>query len=116
MPLDFNEIFVKCNQNNPQISIIELFEESNNWDIVGLDDSEKELFQQAKNQLANNSFLVEELLSQGFDVLPIYHQDYPKILKQNLKYNAPTVIYLKGNKSLLQKQSAKKYKAIRKSH
>ena len=72
---------------------------------IGLDDSEKELFQQAKNQLANNSFLVEELLSQGFDVLPIYHQDYPKILKQNLKYNAPTVIYLKGNKSLLQKQS-----------
>lgn len=100
-----NEIFVKCFQNNPQISIIELFEESKNWDIVGLDDSEKELFQQAKNQLANNSFLVEELLSQGFDILPIYHQDYPKTLKLNLKYNAPTVIYLKGNKSLLQKQS-----------
>ncbi len=97
-----NEIYVKCYQHIPQISIIDLFEDSSTWDIVGLDTTEKAQFEEAKTQLANNSFLVEELLAQGYDILPITHEDYPKILKNNLKFNAPTVIYTKGNKKLMQ--------------
>ena len=100
-----NEIYVKCFQHIPQISIIDLFDDSSNWELVGLKDVEKSQFEEAKNQLANNSFLVEELMAQGYDILPITHKDYPKILKDNLKYNAPTVIYTKGNKSLLQSPS-----------
>lgn len=100
-----NEIYVKCFQQIPQISIIDLFDDSLNWEIVGLNDVEKSQFEEAKNQLANNSFLVEELMAQGYDILPITHKDYPKLLKDNLKFNAPTVIYTKGNKSLLQSPS-----------
>lgn len=100
-----NEIYVNCFQNVPQISIIDLFENSSNWDIIGLSDIEKTQFEEAKVQLANNSFLVEELIAQGYDILPITHEDYPKLLKDNLKFNAPTVIYTKGNKSLLQAPS-----------
>lgn len=100
-----NEIYVKCFQHIPQISIIDLFDDSSNWEIVGLNDVEKSQFEEAKNQLANNSFLVEELMAQGYDILPITHKDYPKLLKDNLKFNAPTVIYTKGNKSLLQSPS-----------
>lgn len=100
-----NEIYVKCFQHIPQISIIDLFDDSLNWEIVGLNDVEKSQFEEAKNQLANNSFLVEELMAQGYDILPITHKDYPKLLKDNLKFNAPTVIYTKGNKSLLQSPS-----------
>ena len=100
-----NEIYVNCFKYNPQISIIDLFEKSSNWDIVGLNDIEKKQFEEARTQLANNSFLVEELMAQGYDILPITHEDYPKSLKDNLKFNAPTVIYTKGNKSLLQKPS-----------
>ncbi len=96
-----NEIYVNCFQHNPQISIIELFENASNWDIAGLDEMEKAQFEEARTQLANNSFLVEELMSQGYDILPITHKDYPKLLKENLKFNAPTVIYTKRNKSLL---------------
>lgn len=100
-----NEIFVNCYKNNPQISIIDLFEDSANWDIVGLTELEKSKFKEAKEQLANNSFLVEELLAQGYDILPIIHQEYPKLLKENLKYASPIVIYTKGNKALLQESS-----------
>ena len=100
-----NEIYVNCFRHIPQISIIDLFENSSNWDMVGLDENEKTLFEQARAQLANNSFLVEELMTQGYDILPITDEDYPKLLKTNLKYNAPTVLYTKGNKSLLQQPS-----------
>ena len=93
-----NEIYVNCFQHVPQISIIDLFENSANWDLVGMNDIEKTQFEEAKVQLANNSFLVEELIAQGYDILPITHENYPRLLKDNLKFNAPTVIYTKGNK------------------
>lgn len=100
-----NEIYVNCFQHVPQISIIDLFENSANWDLIGMNDIEKTQFEEAKVQLANNSFLVEELIAQGYDILPITHENYPRLLKDNLKFNAPTVIYTKGNKSLLQAPS-----------
>lgn len=100
-----NEIYVECYKHEPQISIIDLFDNSTNWEIVGLNEIEKKQFEEAKAQLANNSFLVEELMAQGYDILPITHVDYPKLLKKNLGKNAPTVIYTKGNKTLLQEPS-----------
>ena len=100
-----NEIYAKCYLYKPQISIIDLCEGCSNWDVVGLNDVEKSLFADARAQLPNNSFLVEELIDQGYDILPITCDEYPKILKENLKYNAPTVIYTKGNKALLQENS-----------
>ena len=100
-----NEIYVNCFKHNPQISIIELFEDSSIWEEVGLNEIEKIQFEESRTQLANNSFLVDELMAQGYDILPITHEDYPKLLNENLKFNAPTVIYTKGNKSLLQEPS-----------
>lgn len=100
-----NEIYVNCFNHNPKISIIDLFDNRPNWDLAGLNENEKILFEEARTQLANNSFLVEELIAQGYDVLPITHKDYPNLLKVNLKFNAPIVIYTKGNKSLLQEPS-----------
>ena len=100
-----NEIYVNCFRHNPQISIIDLFDNSSNWEIIGLNEIEKTQFEKARVQLANNSFLVDELMAQGYDILPITHENYPKIMKDNLKFNAPTVIYTKGNKSLLQDPS-----------
>ena len=100
-----NEIYVNCFQHVPQISIIDLFEDSSNWEIVGLNETEKIQFEEARLQLANNSFLVEDLMSQGYDILPVTHEEYPKLLKKNLKFNAPVVIYIKGNKSLLKEES-----------
>ena len=98
-----NEIYANCFTNETKISIIDLFEKETLWDTIGLTNEEKIRFTEAKSQLSNNSFLIEDLLSQGYDILPITSTEYPQLLKHNLKYNSPIVIYTKGNKSLLQK-------------
>ena len=100
-----NEIYVKCFEHNPQISIIDLFENRLCWDELLLTDEEKKLFSAAYEQLPNNSFMVEDMLSQGYDILPIHCDEYPRILKKNLGKAAPTVIFTKGNKALLNESS-----------
>ena len=60
-----NEIYVNCFKHNPQISIIELFEDSSIWEEVGLNEIEKIQFEESRAQLANNSFLVDELMAQS---------------------------------------------------
>lgn len=100
-----NEIYTICFQHIPQISIIDLFEDTSCWEAIGLTEMEQQQFEDAKLQLANNSFLVEELLTQGYDILPLIHEEYPKLLKKNLKFNAPTVVYTKGNKAIFDEAS-----------
>lgn len=101
-----NEIFVNCFLHKPnRISIIELFENSSLWEEIGLTEDEMQLFLEAKKQLANNSFLIEDLLNQGYDVIPLISNEYPQSLKDNLKQGAPTVIYTKGNKELLRTEA-----------
>ena len=100
-----NEIYVNCFNHSPRITIIDLFENPSYWNELGLTDTEIEIFKDAHEQLANNSFIVEDLLSQGYDILPIQSEFYPKTLKNNLKTGAPTVIFTKGNKQLLQEPS-----------
>lgn len=96
-----NEIYAKCFTSSPRISIVDLFEDSSVWGDLGLTQEEADMFMEAHSQLANNSFLVENLLSQGYDILPIHSDDYPSVLKENLKSAAPAVIFTKGNKLLL---------------
>ncbi len=63
-------------------------------------------FQNAKSALASNAFIVENLLSQGFEIIPITSSEYSPILKKNLKLShAPSVLYIKGNRQIL-KESA----------
>lgn len=100
-----NEIYVKCFQHVPQLSIIDLFEEDSVWGEIGLSENEQSLLIEAHRNLANNSFLVEELLAQGYKILPLHSEEYPSLLKKNLGYGAPTVLFAKGNLSLLQEPS-----------
>ncbi|MCD8297186.1 MAG: DNA-processing protein DprA [Prevotella sp.] len=95
-----NEIYVKCFSHTPKISIIELFENQSCWSELGMTDTETKIFKSAYSQLANNSFLVENMLSQGYEIFPIHSDDYPKILKDHLGMGSPTVIFTKGNKEL----------------
>ena len=62
-----------------------------------LDDLEK-----AKTELPNYSFLVEDLLNQGFELIPFNTDEYSSTLKTNLKIKySPPLLYVKGNKKLL---------------
>ena len=70
--------------------------------------SEKEIYDltEAKNNLPSNSFLAEEILSQGFDIIPINSPEYSKILKHNLKTKySPPILYVKGNKQIMHENS-----------
>ena len=100
-----NEIYINCFKHEPRITITQLFEEPSLWKELGITQEEAELFTQAKTELANNSFLVEDLLSQGYNIIPLHSNEYPATLKQNLKSGAPSVIYTKGNIELLNKPS-----------
>lgn len=60
----------------------------------------------AKDELPNSSFIAEDLFAQGYEVLPLYSQEYSKTLKENLKAkSSPPILYVKGNKQILQEDS-----------
>jgi len=62
--------------------------------------------QTAKSELPANAFLVENLLNQGYQLVPITSPEYSKTLKQNLKIaHSPTLLYLKGNSQIIQEKS-----------
>ena len=59
-----------------------------------------------KSELPNYSFIVENLLAQGFQLIPMNSKDYSDTLKQNLKTkNSPSLLYVKGNVKLLNEHS-----------
>ena len=59
----------------------------------------------AKKEIPNNSFLAEDLISQGYELITINSPDYSRTLKENLKKNSPTLLYIKGNKLILNEDS-----------
>lgn len=85
-------------------SIIDFFESD---DFLGMDlkAEESALLNQTKLDLGNYSFMTEDLLNQGYEIVPVVSKDYSPTLKENLKYNSPIVLYIKGNKQILQEQS-----------
>ena len=79
------------------------FEWKNNFN---LSDKEISSLKDAKKELPNYSFLAEDLLSQGFEIIPVTSSEYSGTLKENLKAKfSPPVLYIKGNKQILQEDS-----------
>lgn len=77
-------------------------------DKLGFSFAEKEWdgIYEATSEIPNNSFLAEKLIDQGIEIVNVMEQyAYPKVLKENLKKDAPIVIYTKGNADLLNKNS-----------
>ena len=97
-----NEIIVYCFNHGKTIAD---FFESENFLGMELKQEERNLLMQTKNELANYAFLVEELLNQGYSIIPITSNEYSQTLKTNLKYNAPIILYTKGNKQILQEKA-----------
>jgi predicted Rossmann fold nucleotide-binding protein DprA/Smf involved in DNA uptake len=96
-----NELIVTCYQKQLPLSRFFMSEEGAWMDEYGIAEEELELFRDAKSKLANYSFVVEDLLNQGYQLIPITEERYPGSLKRNLKYNAPVLLYVKGNVALL---------------
>ena len=95
-------------QKNRKLPLSDFFRlNKSDWSIE-FDFNSKELndLEAAKKELPNYSFLVEDLLSQGFNLIPINSEEYPLTLKNNLKLNqSPPLLYVKGNKQILKENS-----------
>lgn len=105
--LKINNLIIKFFHEN-QISIVDFFGLSEReWqNSYLLDEKQISDLKQAKSELASNAFLAESFFSQGFEIIPITSPDYSKTLKTNLKATySPPVLYIKGNKKILQEQS-----------
>lgn len=101
-----NEIIVQLFEQGK--NVVDFFEsEYSVWeDKYQLNKSEVELFLDAKKELSNYAFMVEDLLEQGYNILPITSQDYSPTLKKNLgRTYAPPVIYTKGNLQIMKEKS-----------
>jgi DNA processing protein len=101
--LKTNKLIVRI-IHNQKITFEEFFSLSHNeWiETYKLENKKINDLEQAKKELPNYSFLLEDMLSQGYELIPFTSSDYPKTLKDNLKLKfAPPLIYIKGNKSLL---------------
>ena len=102
-----NKLIIKF-FHEEKISIEEFFNLPElTWrDVYNLNPDEISDIQQAKSELPNNAFLAEDILSQGFDLIPICSPLYSKTLKNNLKATyCPPLLYIKGSKQVLQEQS-----------
>jgi len=71
----------------------------------GLDSQAIEDLKNAQTELPNQAFLAESLLNEGYEVIPVTSPEYPVTLKENLKSQAPVIIYVKGNKQIMKEQS-----------
>lgn len=72
------------------------------------DFNQKELddLETAKTELPNYSFLVEDLLNQGFELIPFNSAEYSPTLRNNLKLKySPPLLYVRGNRELLKETS-----------
>jgi predicted Rossmann fold nucleotide-binding protein DprA/Smf involved in DNA uptake len=102
-----NSIVVKFVHEQKR-SIQEFFHlEKTRWkDVYGLDDTDIAELEKAREQVAGNAFLAETLLNEGYEIIPLNSPDYSPALKSNLKAShSPVILYIKGNKQLLKKDS-----------
>jgi predicted Rossmann fold nucleotide-binding protein DprA/Smf involved in DNA uptake len=74
-------------------------------DDFQLNDRQVNDLQKVKSSLANYAFMAENLQNSGIEVIPVVSSEYSKTLKENLKKSAPPVLYIKGNKQIMQEKS-----------
>lgn len=102
-----NKLIVSVLHNNKQ-TLEEFFNlDTADWkNIYHFNEKEINDLINAKKSLANNSFLAEDLHSQGYEIVTLNSAEYSPTLKANLKAkHSPPILYIKGNKNLLKENS-----------
>jgi predicted Rossmann fold nucleotide-binding protein DprA/Smf involved in DNA uptake len=105
-PSRINKLIIQFHHEN-RLTVEDFFQLSEiDWkDRYGLEIKEMEDLKKAKSELGNLAFLAESLLNEGYELIPITSPGYSTILKENLKTNSPPLLYVKGNKQILQEKS-----------
>jgi predicted Rossmann fold nucleotide-binding protein DprA/Smf involved in DNA uptake len=90
-----------------KISVSDFFHlPERDWKIVyQLTDRQINDLTQAKNNLSDNASLADILFNKGMEIIPVVSPDYSNTLKNSLQESTPPVLYTKGNKQLMLKES-----------
>jgi len=64
-----------------------------------------ELLANTKQELPNYAFITEDLINQGYRIIPSTSREYSQTLNHNLKHKSPNVLYAKGNLELMSQES-----------
>lgn len=102
-----NKLIIKI-AHQEKLSLKDFFNSSNSdWsEKFHIPEEDIYTLENIRQELPNYSFLAEDLINQGYEVITINSPEYSRILKDNLKVKySPPLIYTKGNKALLQKNS-----------
>ena len=91
-----------------KMSFEEFFNLSNSdkKEIYGLSDESIKAVSDIYPMIPAVAFEIESLNKQGIDIITLNDPSYPASLKNLLKKHAPTILYSKGNKSLLNERIA----------
>jgi DNA processing protein len=101
-----NELIIKIiHEKCMSLSDFFALDKSDYKDSFDLNENEIDDLLNAKKEIPNNSFLAEDLISQGYEIITLNSPDYSKNLKENLKINTPPLLYIKGNRQLLNEDS-----------
>lgn len=90
-----------------RISLKEAMEAIKSGEKLGFDFTEKEWegINDASFEIANYSFLAEDLLDKGISIVNVMDKEiYPQGLKKNLGKESPIILYAKGNYDLLKRK------------
>lgn len=101
-----NEILVKLFENGNDLAYF--FEcNTDRWATeFNLSDNDQRHFLEVTEEISNYAFLAEDLLDQGYHIIPITSDDYSPTLKKNLgKSHAPPLLYAKGNLEVMKEDS-----------
>ncbi|UBZ07000.1 DNA-processing protein DprA [Salegentibacter mishustinae] len=101
-----NEIIVKLFEEGK--TLVDFFHlEPKEWMMnYNLSEKEANILKDAGQSLSNYSFLVEDLINQGYKIIPITSKEYSPTLKKNLgRSYAPPLLYTKGNLQILKEKS-----------
>jgi DNA processing protein len=104
--LKLNNLIIRFfHENNLSIEAFFQLSESEWKSDYNLEYKDIEDLKKAKNEIPNHAFLAETLMNEGYELIPITSPLYSKTLKENLMYNAPSLLYVKGNAAILQEES-----------
>lgn len=102
-----NEIIVKCchELGRPLSDLLRASKDELFHDFA-LTEQETEIIQSFRPDISKYAYMTEDLISQGYGLIPIFDKSlYPKVLKENMKYGAPPLLYYKGNADILSKDA-----------
>lgn len=66
-----------------------------------LDESDMTKLREAKGRLANYAMTLDSLMREGYTIIPVTDERFPRKLKSYCKFQTPTILYAKGALSLL---------------